>query len=783
MPGDWRKRLADWLEEPQVPRNRRRLVQGAHDVEALSRQLPPPTTPEAMAMARALLALGRPESARAWAAHAQALASGRDEAGGLERALLMGECLVAEGQFEAAHRWFLEAARHPAAPGDPPGHALRALGRAAHCLAEIGAAREAVTHFEEALRQLKRTPLPDRTALRTRFHVRAALCYADLGEAAPAMEHYQRAADRADACLHGELDADEALDSLLGAGELALRFGDVDRAAQSFQRLARLADRLPPRTLGPARAARMSTGLGLCAAERHRWPEAVLHFRAAVKRRRTPGKPPPEGRAATLLHLAEAYGRSGKVRQAKEAFEAAIATHDAAPGVPAGPLAERALAHQLYGGFLLECGETSAAEAQYRAAVDAWRALPEAERTDARLLSLSEHQLGACLAVRGENRGAAAHFLAAVQAARRGDAGGRVDPQSLAVSLAQLATALLGEQEGEAAEAAFREAAALWLTPDEQGRLNHDAAGGALHGQAACRLIDDDLTSAAALLVRAAEAKRRGRPDGSVDAGSLGGTLLLLAQTQLALELAPAALESYEAAAAALSLSRAEGGQPGPLLALAWHAVGGRRGAGGDLHGAIEAYTAAAEAKGYEGPGVATPDTDHLSVTLHELAGCHLTLGAVADARRWYLEAALVAARGDEHGAVDHDSVGTSLHQVGHCYTLENDADAARTYFERAVEEKGQGDAEGRVSASSLGTSYQAVGYCLLDAGRRAEALLWFRRALSEKKRGDATGRVDEAAVGSAFHQIAFTLAADGRLEDAIDEFARAAEAKAKGDA
>ena len=749
-------------------------------MQALGSTSIPPNASEAMALGRALLTLGRLSEATGWAHYALDL--GRALPGACDRSLLLGECLAAKGDLEEAYGRFIEAARAPAEPGADRGGPLRALGHAAHCLAERGTAREAVALFEEAIAALKQTPLPDRTALRMRFHTRAALCLAELGEAQAALEHYRRAADRADACLHGELAPDDALDSLLGAAELALRFGEMERAEASFQHLARLATRLPPRTLGALRAARMETGLGLCAVDRNRWPDAVRHFRAALRRRRPRTGTAPEGQGATMLHLAEACARAGRPRAAHKAFADALALHEGVAEPSPAQLAERALAHQLYGGFLLECGDAEAAERQYRSAVTAWREIPAVERIDARLLSLSEHQLGACLAVRGDNRRAAVHFLAAVSAAREGDAFGKVDGHSLAVSLAQLGTTLLGENEPDAAETAFREATGLWLGPGERGLPNHEAAGGALHGQAACRLLADDLDAAATLLGQAAVEKQHGRPDGSTDAASLGGTLLLLAQTQLAREQGPLALETFERAAEQLTLGRAAGAPVSALLSLALHAIGGRRSAAGDLHGGAAAFAAAAAAKGYDGPGDAVPDFDHLSVTLHELAGCHLTLGEVAEARRWYLEAALVAARGDEHGQVDHDSVGTSLHQVGHCYTLENETAAARTYFERAVEQKQLGDSEARVSASSLGTSYQAVGYCLLDEGRRGEALLWFRRALNEKRRGDTAGRVDEAAVGSAHHQIAFTLAADGHLEDAVEEFGRAAEAKAKGD-
>lgn len=779
MPAPWRDRLQAWLAAPADGRKRQRLLVSVGHPTALASTSPTPT--EGLALGRALLAGGRTADALAWAewllgpTPPETLAN----ADAAANALLMADCLVSDGHLEAAHVWFLRVARAPEVAGLGGPIRLRALGRAAHCLAEIGAWADAAAHFEAAIEGLRTTPLPDRTALRTTFHVRAALCRAELGEADAALRHYLQAADRAEACLHGELDVGDALDCLLGAGELALRLDEIDRAAQTFERAERLITHFGNRAAGPARRRRLDTGLGLCAMERARWPEAARRFRRALSR------PPAAGetgltRAATALQLAEVEARRGRRVPARAAFEQALALHANEQVVTPAQYAERALAHQLFGTFLMAEDEPDAAERQYRAAVEAWRAIPDPDRVDARLLSLSEHQLGACLALRGEARSAARHFHAAVVAARAADALGRVDPHGLAVSLAQLGTTLLDAADADGAEAAFAEAAEIFARPGDDGSIAGEALGGALHGQAACHLMRGELTTARALLERAIVAKTSPAAAGSPDETSLGATQLLLAQTLASLD-DPQTDAAYERAAA--TLDAASAGRPGALRALAHHALGSRRFVRGDYDAAIEAYTASAAAKGYSGAGCVCPDIDHLSVTLHELAGCRLARGDVAGARRGYLEAARIAGLGDESGRIDHDSVGTSLHQVGHAYTMEGDEEAARTWFERAVEEKRQGDRDGRVSASSLGTSLQAVGYCLLEAGRRGEALLWFRRALNEKKRGDQDGVVDEAAVGSAHHQIAFTLASEGRLEEAIEEFRRATEAKARGDA
>jgi tetratricopeptide (TPR) repeat protein len=777
MPLLWRERLQRWLDAPNDARARRRLLQGAVTVAALAGRLPAPTAVEAVALGRALLAGGRAQEALAWARWLVDTSRLDDEP--VPGALLMADALVAEGDFEAAHRWFLRVAEAPESSGLGPAERLRALGRAAHCLAEFGAWSEAAGRFDAAIDQLRRTPLPDRIALRTAFHVRAALCHAELGDAETALSHYTRAADRAEASLHGELDPGDALDCLLGAGELALRVGEFDRAENAFGRAARLAAHFGARTVGRARRRRLNTGLGLCAVERGQWTQAAQAFRRALASRPAAGDVHVT-RAATALQLAEAEARRGRTRPARAAFDLALSLHAADPPVTPAQFAERALAHQLYGTFLMALDETAAAEHQYRSAVEAWRSISDPDRIDARLLSLSEHQLGACLALRGESRDAARHFRAAVAAARSADELGRVDPDSLAVSLSQLGTALLDAADADAAEAAFAEAAELFGRSRAEGPSSGEALGTALHGQAACHLMRGELESACTLLERAVAAKALGRAGGGRDETSLGATRLLLAQTLASLD-DDGAEAAYAAAATSLDAANDPGGRS--LRALAHHALGSRRFVRGDTEGAIAAYAAAAAAKGFTGPGCACPDADHLSVTLHELAGCHLAGGDVSTARRWYLEASLVAARGDEAGRVDHDSVGTSLHQVGHCHTLEGDADAARPWFERAVEEKRQGDRDGRISASSLGASLQAVGYCLLESGRRGEALLWFRRALNEKRRGDQDGVVDEAAVGSAHHQIAFALASDGRLEEAIEEFRRATEAKARGDA
>jgi tetratricopeptide (TPR) repeat protein len=772
----WRRRLNAWLSAPGDGRKRRALLAGPVTVDALTGDPSPPGTAEAVALARALLADGRTAEALAWARH---LTDPPGDEEPVAVALLMADCLVAQGAFEAAHPWFLRVAQTPDSAGFGAGERLRARGRAAHCLAEAGAWAEAAHHFETAIEALKTTPLPDRTALRTTFHVRAALCLAELGRADAALRHYLQAADRAEAALHGELDPGDALDCLLGAGELALRVNEIDRAEAAFERAARLATHFDARVPGPVRRRRIETGLGLCAVERGRWDEAARRFRRALAGRSPPGESSVT-RAATALQLAEAEARRGRAGPARAAFEHALALHAAEAPVTPVHFAERALAHQLFGTFLMSVDEPATAELQYRAAVDAWRAITEPDRVDARLLSLSEHQLGACLALRGETRGAARHFRAAIVAARAADALGRVDPHSLAVSLSQLGTVLLDAADADGAEAAFAEAAALFGRPAADGTTAGEALGAALHGQAACHLMRGELDTARTLLEHAIAAKAAPRPDGPPDATSLGATRLLLAQTLASLD-DPDADTAYEHAAATLDAAGKTG--PSPLRALAHHAIGSRRFVRGDYDAAIAAYAASAVAKGYTGPGGMSPDIDHLSVTLHELAGCHLARGDAGAARRGYIEAARIAGHGDESGRVDHDSVGTSLHQVGHCYTLEGDDEAARTWFERAVEEKRQGDREGRVSASSLGTSLQAVGYCLLEAGRRGEALLWFRRALNEKKRGDQDGVVDQAAVGSAHHQIAFTLASEGRLEEAIEEFRRATEAKARGDA
>lgn len=771
MPGDWRTLLTAWSGSPQDLGARRRLrARAVAPVDATA------TREEALAMARALLALGRPENAASWCRHAL------DSDGDSEAPLLMGECLVAQGHFDEAHRWFLDAARL-SQPGRP-GRALRAraLGRAAHCLAEIGAPRDAVPLFEEALDLLKHTPMPDRTAWRTRMHVRAAACYAELGAAHQARRHYEQAADRAEACLTGQLEPSEAVDCLLGAAEHALRGGEVEQARGQFDRARRLVVQLPAGRLGGVRRARMETGLGLCDVEQGRWVSAAAHFRVAVRGLRTAHRES-ETYASALLNLAEAEARAGRAHIARRAFDEAIGRRVALRLETPAALSETALAHQLFATFLLEQGDAAAAELQYRAAVEAWRRLPDPDRVDARLLSLSEHQLGACLALRGETGRAVDHFRAAVAAARRGDNRGEVDPASLAVSLMQLGTALLSEGEPAPALAAFQEAQTLWTSahhfPDG---LDHEAVGAALHGRGACHLMLGQPDEATALLHRAAEAKARGDATGRVDRGSLGSTWLLLGQTQYARGRHEESLRAFDEATVSLRQAHEAGAPVTAPLALALHSAASIRSGVGELRAALAAYTEAARLKGWQSPGCAAPDVEHLSVTLHELAGCHLGLGDTAEARRYYLEAAAVAGRGDEQGRVDHDSVGTSLHQVGHCFTLEDDAESARLFFERAVEEKRLGDREGRVSAASLGTSFQAVGYCLLDAGRRAEALMWFRRALNEKRQGDASGRVDQAAIGSALHQIAFTLAAEGRLDEAVEEFQRAAEAKSRGD-
>ncbi len=774
----WRERLAAVVADPRDPRARRRLLSAVPDVAVAATEALPPTLDEAELLCRTLHALGRNDPALAWCRHALTL----EQSAGSDLRLLMGECLVALGDFEEAHRWFLQASLH-APEDDPQGLKALAVGRAAFCLADVGAPREAAALCDEALRRLGDSALPERAMLRARLHVRAALCHAELGDAEAALMHYLAAAEGADEVEGADpREASFALDSLLGAGELALQRGDRPGAERTFQRAERLMRKLPPRTAGPTRRIRLETGVGLTASESGRYAEATRHLRAALRRLEGHGAPP-EAQAILHQHLAVAAGAQDRPAQAHTHFRTALALR--APVTETRPemLAEQALCHQLYGTFLLEIGDGAGAEQAFSAAVNLLEALPADVHIDARLISLVEHQLGACLARRGGLVDAETHFRAAVSAARLGDSQGRVDPDSLAASLSQLGTLLLGGDRPTEALEVFQEVESLWAAGAPHP-LNPEAIGAALHAQAACFLLmggPENEDRAIELLTRAVAMRLLGDADGRVDGLAAGTTCLVLAQTLQGRERLNPALRSYEQAAHLLEDARADPAVSEGLLGLVWHSVAACRAAAGDLRGAIEAYDKAAVEKGHR-KGARARDVEHLSVTLHEQAGCRLALGDVDAAARGYLEAARVAARGDAEGVVDHESVGTSLHQAGHCHAQAGRLEKARDIFDQAVGEKLRGDREGVVSPTSVGTTYQAIGYCVLDEGRRTESQLWFRRALNEKRRGDAEGRVDHASVGSALHQLAYTLAADGRMAEAVESFQRAAEAKAQGD-
>ncbi|HEV7669189.1 MAG TPA: metallophosphoesterase [Thermoanaerobaculia bacterium] len=179
-------------------------------------------------------------------------------------------------------------------------------------------------------------------------------------------------------------------------------------------------------------------------------------------------------------------------------------------------------------------------------------------------------------------------------------------------------------------------------------------------------------------------------------------------------------------------------------------------------------------------------DHDQIGYICHQVGLCYTSSKKTDDtvtALGFFEQAIAEFEKGDGAGQINSQHLSISLHQLGCCLANLNRSDEAIGFFERAMGAARKGDPSGQVNQGQLGEILYMLGQAYLDTARNVrEALRWFRESVEAKREGDLLGRVDRESLRLSLEAAGSCHRKLGEEGEALRLEAEAAALESSGD-